>query len=164
MEWPDPRLKQLLVQVSTNIVLTSHQPEYQFVERLVDQDTAQTLRAWIKSPDTGFYTIQFSFKKTPQAKRKTAEFNPDFFLWCAAADQVVVVETKADGDVSPLNSGKLDAAVAHFDTLNDMLEDAGEQCRYRFLFLGPSDYDEFFDALRAGELDDYVSGLQGALA
>jgi type III restriction enzyme len=148
----------------TNVVLTPHQPEYLFVERLMEQENAGTLRSWIKAPDTGFYTIQFSFKKNAQAKRRVADFNPDFFLWQAATDDVIVVETNMSGDTSALNRGKLEAASQHFLVINELLENEGEERRYRFHILAPDDYDDFFDALRAGELDGYVPGLEAALA
>lgn len=148
----------------TNVVLTSHQPEYQFVERLMEQENADALRAWIKAPDTGFYTIQFLFKKNAHAKRRVAEFNPDFFLWRAETEDVIVVETKMSGDTSPLNKGKLEAATEHFAVINELLEKEGEERRYEFHILAPDDYDNFFDALRNGELDGYVSGLQAVLA
>jgi type III restriction enzyme len=147
----------------TNIVLTSHQPEYQFVERLMEQENAETLRSWIKAPDTGFYTIQFSFKKDDAAKRRLAEFNPDFFLWRQDEDEVIVVETKMASDTSSLNRGKLEAAKAHFEVVNALLEAEGEQRRYQFHMLAPDDFDQFFDALRAGDLGVYRSGLQAQL-
>lgn len=147
-----------------NLVLTSHFPEKAFVEALLDKDNADAVRSWVKAPDTGFYTIEFSYKKTPESKRKAGEFNPDFFIWLEENDEVVVVETKADSDDSPINVGKLEAARAHFKVVNDHLAAEGAERRYQFHFLSPSDYDGFFDALRAGESADFVSGLQGALA
>ena len=147
-----------------NVVLTSYRPEFQFVERLFEEGNAKALGRWIKSPDVGFYKIQFAFKKSPTSKRKVAEFNPDFFLVTAEADRILVVETKMDGDASPLNIGKRAAAIEHFKIVNEMLEKRGQDLRYRFHMLGPEDYDSFFGALREGKLDHYVSGLEGALS
>lgn len=147
-----------------NLVLTSHRPEFLFVERLFEEGNAKALGRWIKSPDVGFYKIQFAFKKSPTSKRKVAEFNPDFFLLTAEADRILVVETKMDGDASPLNAGKRAAAVEHFGIVNRMLEEGGQDLRYQFHMLGPEDYDSFFGALRERRLDDYVSGLEGALS
>lgn len=147
-----------------NLVLTSHHPEQAFVSALLDKPNAGAIRSWIKAPDSGFYTIEFSYKKTQESKRKAGEFNPDFFIWLAETDDVVVVETKADTDDSPMNVGKLEAATEHFRVVNEYLEVEGSERRYHFHFLSPSDYDGFFDALRAGESVGFVSGLQGALA
>lgn len=147
-----------------NLVLTSHFPEQAFVSALLKKDNAEVIRSWVKAPDTAFYTIEFSYKKTKESKRKAGEFNPDFFIWLEHKDEIVVVETKADSDDSPINVGKLEAATEHFKVVNEYLEAQGSECRYQFHFLSPSDYDGFFDALRAGESAEFVSGLQGALA
>ena len=77
---------------------------------------------------------------------------------------MVVVETKQDGDISPLNAGKLAAADEHFKTVNELLQKAKKRRRYQFHILGPADYDGFFDALRMGELDGHTSSLQAALS
>ena len=148
----------------TNIVLTSHQPEFLFVGRLVEEETAKAVKSWVKAPDTSFYTIEFSYKKTPESKRKPGDFNPDFFLRLEGKDEVVVVETKQDGDNTPLNAGKLVAAEEHFATVNELLLKAKKKRRYQFHIVGPADYDGFFDALRTGELDGYTSSLQAALS
>lgn len=147
-----------------NVVLTSHHPEKDFVAQLLNKDNAEAIRSWIKAPDSGFYTIEFSYKKTKESKRRPSEFNPDFFIWLEEKDEVVVVETKADNDDSPVNAGKLEAATENFGIVNEYLEDQGLERRYQFHFLSPSDYDGFFDALRLGESADFVSELQGALA
>lgn len=148
----------------TNVVLTSHRPEYLFVRRLLEEETAKSVKSWVKAPDTSFYTIEFSYKKTPESKRKPGEFNPDFFLLLEVQDEVVVVETKQDGDTTPLNAGKLAAAEEHFATVNELLKKAKKKRRYQFHILGPGDYDGFFDALRADELDSYTSSLHAALS
>jgi len=147
-----------------NVVLTSHVPEKDFVSRLLDKDNAEAIRSWVKAPDGGFYTIEFSYKKTKESKRRAGEFNPDFFIWLEDKDEVVVVETKSDNDDSPINVGKLEAASEHFDVVNKYLEDQDLERRYQFHFLSPSDYDGFFDALRNGDSATFVSGLQGTLA
>jgi type III restriction enzyme len=159
-----PVLNSFFFKSPTNIVLTSHQPEYSFVARLVAEETAKKLRGWVKSPDSGFYTIEFSYKQTPDSKRKPSDFNPDFFLLLEDKDEVIVVETKADIDITPINAGKLVAAQEHFKVVNDLLKKNRKKRRYQFHILGPADYDGFFDALRAGELDGYTSSLQAALS
>jgi len=157
-------LNSYLFKSPVNVVLVSYGPEYEFVRRLMEEGTSEALRSWVKAPDTGFYAIEFSYKKTPESKRRPGSFNPDFFLWLTDQDLVVVVETKTDSDVSAINAGKLAAAQSHFATVNELLEQAGEERRYQFHILGPGDYDAFFDALKTDELDGYVSTLQGSLA
>lgn len=153
-----------LLRSPVNVVLTSHAPELRFVERLIEDANAKALRSWVKAPDTGFYEIEYSFKKTPESKRQHGTFNPDFLLSVEGNDLVVVVETKSDGDVNAINAGKLAAAQQHFVAVNERLGSDGSERRYDFHFLSPGDYDSFFDALRADELEDYVSSLQGALS
>ena len=58
---------------------------------------------------------------------------------------------------------RADAAFA-MPEVYEYLEAEGADRRYQFHFLSPSDFDGFFDALRAGESATFVSGLQGALA
>ena len=158
-----PVLNSFFFKSPTNIVLTSHQPEYQFVSRLVDEETAKKLKGWVKAPDSSFYTIEFSYKQTPDSKRKPGDFNPDFFL-LLDTDELIVVETKQDIDTTPINAGKLAAAQEHFKVVNELLKKGHKKRRYQFHILGPADYDSFFDALRAGELAGYTSSLQAALS
>jgi type III restriction enzyme len=144
-----------------NVVLASYAPERQFVARLFRQENAAVIRSWIKAPDVGFYAIEFSYQGRSGGTKRSS-FNPDYFLLLENGD-VVVVETKADGDESPENVGKFKYASDHFAKVNKMLEAAGESRRYRVHFVSPSDYDRFFEALRSAELDRFVSSLQAAL-
>jgi type III restriction enzyme len=148
----------------TNVVLTSYKPEFEFAERLLfNPDNAAAVKAWVKAPDVGFYNIEYGFQPGGNGRSKRGQFNPDFFLLRDAADEVVVVETKANDDVTDQNAGKLAHALAHFDMLNELLKAAGEKRRYTFLFLSPVDYDDFFAGLRDGNLEDFVPTLQAAL-
>lgn len=148
----------------TNVVLTSHTPELRFVQKLVQAKNAGVLRSWVKSPDTGFYEIEYTWQEGGQGRSKRSRFNPDFFLLLKDQDTVVVVETKADNDATAQNAGKGRAADAHFALVNTMLKDQGSDRRYVFRFLSPVDYDRFFESLRDGKLDSFKSTLQGALA
>jgi type III restriction enzyme len=77
---------------------------------------------------------------------------------------VVVVETKADDDSSAVNVGKLKYATDHFKAVNDLLaKQKSVKRRYYFHFVSPMDYDQFFEALRDGKIDSFVSTLQAAL-
>jgi type III restriction enzyme len=76
---------------------------------------------------------------------------------------VVVVETKADDDDSAVSVGKLKYAAEHFKAVNGLLAKNGEKRRYYFHFVSPVDYNRFFEALRDGKIDSFVSTLQAAL-
>ncbi|MDX6453460.1 MAG: type restriction enzyme [Gaiellaceae bacterium] len=144
-----------------NVVLTDHMPERRFVRGLFRKSIADTVKSWVKSPDSGFYTIDYSYQGR-SGGTKRARFNPDFFL-LLKDNSVVVVETKADDDDSPQNVGKLRWARAHFETVNAMLTEAGEKRRYQFHFLSPQDYALFFQHLQDETLDRFTSTLQASL-
>ena len=46
-----------------NVVFASSEPERRFIRALVDEQNAKKLDAWIKSPDVGFYSIEYSLGK-----------------------------------------------------------------------------------------------------
>jgi type III restriction enzyme len=147
-----------------NVVLTSHTPERLFVERLLQADNAATLKAWVKAPDVGFFPIEYGFQPGGNGRSKRGQFNPDFFLLREDANEVVVVETKADDDFSDTNAGKLAYANAYFSKLNELLAPKRNKRCYQFHFLSPVDYDDFFAGLREGKLSTFVSTLQAALS
>lgn len=147
-----------------NVVATSHVPELLFVERLLDPGNVAALKAWIKAPDVGFFPIEYGYQPGGNGRSKRGQFNPDFFLLRKDADEVIAVETKADDDTSDLNVGKLAFSDAYFLKLNELLEEGRKKRRYQFHFLSPRDYDDFFAALREGDLGDFVSTLQAALS
>lgn len=147
----------------TNIVLTDHQPERRFAQRLFATKSARVLRSWVKAPDSGFYEIEYAFQEGGAGRSKRGTFNPDFFLWLDGTDTVVVVEVKADGDDSWRNKGKAAAAAAHFAEVNRILEKEGLSRRYVFVMLTPRDFDKFFEAVRSDEPFRFRSGLQGLL-
>ena len=147
-----------------NVVLGSHKPERDFIRRLFQAPNAAALAAWVKSPDVGFYTIEYGFQPGGNGRSKRGNFNPDFILQRADGDEVVVVETKADDDITDQNRGKLAYALAYFAKLNEMLVAQGDERRYQFHFLSPKDYDDFFTGLRDGDLESFTSSLQAALS
>jgi type III restriction enzyme len=140
-----------------NLVIANHKPELLFIRKLTNQDTAQVLSGWLKSTDTDFYPIEYSWRKGEHVKR--GFFNPDFFLRVGSV--IIVVEIKGDeehDDPSVENRAKYRAAKNHFSLVNNMVQDH----EYRFHFLTPKDYDAFFQFLREG-LHDYISSLDVAL-
>ena len=147
----------------TNVVLSDHDPERRFIDRLMDPGTAKEVDAWVKAPDTGFYEIEYTFQEGGTGRSKRGKFNPDFFICLKGGKKVVVCEVKADGDDSWRNKGKMSAARAHFDEVNRLLKEAGETRRYVVRIVSPKDYDKFFEALRAGKPETFESSLQAAL-
>jgi type III restriction enzyme len=167
-EMPDPKNLYEVVNTydfrsPTNVVLTDHQPEYRFAQRLFLPKNAKALRSWIKAPDSGFYEIEYAFQEGGAGRTKRGKFSPDFFLWMKDVDVVVVCEIKADGDDSWRNKGKMTAADSHFPEVNRLLKQEGLQRRYVVHIITPRDYDKFFEALRNGEPESFRSGLQGVL-
>jgi len=59
---------------SLNVVFTHSKPERKFVEKLIDN--SDLIDAWIKSRDTSFYSIDYSWRKGEHPKQ--GKFNPDF--------------------------------------------------------------------------------------
>jgi type III restriction enzyme len=146
-----------------NVVLADHAPERVFVQKLLNPKNSKVLRSWVKAPDSGFYEIEYSFQEGGVGRSKRGKFNPDFFLWLEDSDVLVVVEIKGDGDESWRNKGKLNAARAHFQIVNELLEAEGAARRYSFHFLTPKHFDPFFETVRDGTVTSFVSGLQGQL-
>jgi len=144
-----------------NLILASHKPERGFVARLLKQENAAVITSWVKSPDVGFYKIEYSYQGTGGGTKR-GSFNPDYFLLLDTG-HVVVVETKEDDDDSVVNAGKLKYATDHFKAVNEILKRKREKRRYHFHFVSPVDYNRFFEALRNGEIDSFVSTLQAAL-
>lgn len=138
-----------------NVAFASYKPEQEFMKRLVSENNARTIDAWIKSPDTGFYHIDYSWRKGEHPKQ--GRFNPDFFI--IVGDDILVVEVKMDGDVSDENEAKLKHARKHFERVNHLQK----KQHYYFKFLSPHDYDLFFHELRAGKHRDFKGKLEADL-
>ena len=146
-----------------NTVIATSEPEYNFLKRyLFKNENAQKIQAWIKSRDTGFYSIEYSYKLNSHTKVST--FNPDFIIKLDKTDDVYVfIEIKDDGDNSPENKGKNKAAKEHLNLLNRKLKDEGVNEKYLFHFLSPNEYEIFFQYLRDDKLESFVSGLDNLL-
>jgi type III restriction enzyme len=138
-----------------NMVFASYKPERDFIKRLVSEENAKYIDAWVKSPDIGFYSISYSWRKGEHPKQ--GRFNPDFFI--KIGQDVLVIEIKADGDISDENGAELKYAREHFGRVNSL---QAEQ-RYYFKFLSPESYDLFFQRLREGKYHDFMSTLEADL-
>lgn len=135
-----------------DIVLTKGSPERAFIDQLCKIDVSNSIDSWIKSRDIGFYSIEYSWRKSTHPKINN--FNPDFFIKVNSNNctYYVVVEIKSDDDVSDENKGKYKCALEHFETLNYLLEKNQIKEKYIFHFLSPSSYAEFFEYLKDGTL------------
>lgn len=146
-----------------NMVIATADPEYKFLKQyLLKNENAQKIKAWVKSRDIGFYSIEYSYKINSHTK--VGSFNPDFIIKLDKVDDIYLfLEIKDDGDNSLENKGKHRAAKEHFNLLNQKLSDKGINEKYIFHFLSPSDYETFFQYLREDKLDKFVSGLDNLL-
>jgi len=138
-----------------NVVFASYGPERKFIQGLTSEQTAKALDAWVKSPDVGFYSFEYSWQKGTHPKQ--GSFNPDFFI--KMDKDVIVAEIKMDNDVSDENKAKLRYAKEHFARVNELQKEQ----RYYFKFLSPGSYDLFFKALREKAYKDFRSELEAKL-
>jgi len=141
-----------------DIVFLNAAPERKFAEKLVRNENASVLDAWLKSTNQSFYTIEYSLSSKSGNHTKQGKFNPDFFVKTSdeEIEYITVVEIKDDQDYSDLNKAKFKWATIHFQELNKQLEENNVNQRYNFHFLSPENYDDFFEYLRNGKL---VQGL-----
>lgn len=138
-----------------NVIIAASEPERKFIQGLVDTETAKCIDGWIKSPDVGFYSIEFYWKKGTHPKQ--GSFNPDFFI--KKGKKMFVVEIKMDGDISDENAAKLNYARDHFECLNKLVSN----CHYQFNILSPNSFDSFFEHLKRNDRKPFVSLLEAAL-
>ena len=147
-----------LFKTPLNIVLAERRPERDFVRQLLKPENATAIDAWIKSTDQGFYEFEYAWRKGEHPKR--GYFNPDFFI--KKGNDILVIEIKGDEEIddpSDENKGKYRYARQHFETLNQQQEES----RYFFHFLTPRDYDAFFQFVREGNYEAFVSTLDAVL-
>ncbi|MDP2643802.1 MAG: hypothetical protein Q8P24_02575, partial [Desulfobacterales bacterium] len=126
-------------------VLVSHFPEKEFVFLLLEN--SQYLDAWIKSPDKGFYAIDYEYWKGGRDRIRRG-FNPDFFIKSDLDKYINIlkkkgevknidvlrelqdkgyealvraVEIKSDDDDDEATPAKAEWAKAHFEAVNAKL-------------------------------------------
>ncbi|MDO8558056.1 MAG: DEAD/DEAH box helicase family protein [bacterium] len=157
-----PKNEEEFVTSQSAIYVTSS-PEIEFVKSVFNDVTF--FAGFIKSPDKGFYSIPYSFKPTAAGSThvKRSSFNPDFFLVKKGTKDVLVVEIKQDDDLAQENKAKYRDACEHFTQLNQELVTAGEEWRYHFYFLSPTDYASFLDVTREGKYIGWKSELMQGL-
>jgi type III restriction enzyme len=146
-----------LFRTPQDLVILHHQPEQQFVFRLIED--SRYVNTWIKSPDRDFYSLDYEYWKGGK-DRVRRFFNPDFFIRIVIRhcllripqeapalerlrqleDQgieevILVVEIKSDDDQSEETRAKDQYAREHFKALNSRLRevnpaDLPEHLRY----------------------------------
>jgi len=138
-----------------NITFTAQKPEREFVKRLIEDENAKAIDAWIKSRDVGFYSIEYSWRKGEHPKQ--GSFNPDFFI--KTENDILVVEIKEDKAITDENMAKLKYARQHFQRVNKLQD----KQKYYFKFLSPESYDQLFESLRKGKYKEFKSKLEANL-
>lgn len=170
--YPIEMLKQVIqesLKRSGNSVITDKlsksEPERKFIMKLTEKENADNIDNWIKSPSTGFYSIEYAWKKNPRHGEaiRYDQFNPDFFL--KIRDKLVVVEIKDDSEIqdpSPENIGKYKSAVEHFEIINTYIKSHKQENginEYCFTMLTPKNYDIFFESIKKNNIERFNSEL-----
>jgi len=146
-----------------NLAIADSENERRFILALIQPENVKRYDAWIKSPSTRFYEIDYAWKKREHPKR--GKFSPDFFI--KVVDLILVVEIKGDeelSDPSEENRKKNEYALAHFQRVNEHLAEEGSPLRYRFNFLTPRSFNVFFQSLRDGTIATFRSALDVKLS
>jgi len=160
-------INKFLFKTPLDLIFTKSTPERKFIRELCKYDNAEKIDSWLKSRDMNFYSIEYSITSVGGKHSKTQSFNPDFFIKLknGKTTHFIIVEIKADGDVSDENRAKLKYGVQHFKDLNTELEELKIDEKYHFHFLSPNSYDVFFEYLRNGQLiqDKFRSDLEDKL-
>ncbi len=146
-----------------NAVIADHENERRFVKMLIEPDNVACYDAWLKSTHIRFYEIDYAWKKGQHPKR--GKFSPDFFI--SVGHRILVIEIKGDeelSDPSDENRKKNEYAQAHFQRLNEHLEQEGDPTRYQFNFLTQRNFNQFFQSLRDRNIANFRSELDVKLA
>jgi len=141
-----------------NAVIADHDNERKFIRELIDSNNLSYINAWIKSTVMNFYPIDYYWKKVEHPKRGT--FNPDFFV--KIGDLISVVEIKDDVEIkdsAPENKKKKEYADKHFERVNEYLKNKKQKIKYKFNFLTPADFGNYFQSIQDGSIKDFRSQL-----
>lgn len=137
-------VNQSLFKTPQNLVIVSHDPERDFIIKLVNH--SRYIDAWIKSRDMGFYSLNYEFWKGGKDRTRRS-FNPDFFIKIkldkyikqledknskytdklyklqddGIREIICVVEIKSDDDHEEVTRAKEKAGKEHFELLNKRL-------------------------------------------
>jgi type III restriction enzyme len=131
-------VNQSMFRTPQDMVIVSHAPERKFVFQLIEH--SRLIDSWVKSPDQGFYSLDYTFWKKGK-DRTVRSFNPDFFIklnlnsYLSQLDTIptnlrklqnrgikaliLVVEIKGDVEVDEaVARAKDQAGEEHFETLS----------------------------------------------
>ena len=144
-----------------NAVIADSNPERKFILQLINQSNISHYDSWIKSTSIRFYEIDYMWRRSKVGEHtKKGKFSPDFFI--KSGNLILVVEIKGDEEInepSDENRKKNEFAIAHFERINQYLQDKGSHIRYKFNFLTPKDFGTYFQYLRNGNITNYSSDL-----
>jgi len=146
-----------------NVAIADSENEQRFIKMILKAENITYYDAWIKSTSTRFYEIDYAWKKGEHPKR--GKFSPDFFI--KAGNLISVVEVKGEEELkepSDENRKKNEYAVAHFERLNEHMEQEGNSVRYKFNFLTERSFNIYFQSLRDGSIANFRSELDVKLA
>lgn len=147
-----------------NAVIADSENENTFIKRLIEPDNNKCFQSWIKSSSTGFYEIDFAWRKGEHAKQ--GKFNPDFFIKVNET-LILIIEIKDDTEIydpSEENIKKNDYAKKHFSRINLHLESQDSDLQYQFHFLTPKNFNSFFQHLKETRLQGFQSELDVKLS
>jgi len=175
-----------LFRTPQDIVILSHEPERQFLFRLIEH--SRLISSWAKSPNTEFYTLDYEYWKAGK-DRVRRSFNPDFFIKISLSDYIVhlseesgatavkrlhelqdkgvedlilVVEIKSDDDESESTRAKGQYGEDHFQSLNRRLTETNP-IDLPEPFRESVNQQYLFYVLRPGEYPSWFSRLRSGL-
>jgi len=77
-------------------IVTTGDPEMNFVKKLIGENVAKSIDSFIKSTDSSFYKFDYTWKKGTH--QQYSHFNPDFFI--KKGNMIIVVEIKDDAQIT----------------------------------------------------------------
>jgi type III restriction enzyme len=126
-------------------VLVSHSPEKEFVFLLLEN--SQYLDAWIKSPDKGFYSIDYEYWKGGRDRVRRG-FNPDFFIKIDLDKYINILKKKGE--------------VKNIDALWE-LQDKGHETLVRAVEIKSDDDDDEATPAKAEWAKDHFEAVNAKL-
>jgi hypothetical protein len=176
-----------LFRTPQELVILSHDPERQFMYRLIEH--GKWLDGWIKAADTDFYSIDYEYWRHGK-DRVRRSFNPDFFIRvhlsgyltkltpdaavngiaklhelqdAGIEDLIFVVEIKSDEDESEETTAKEAYAREHFVAINRRLRET-QEVDLPAHFRDSTRQHYLFSLLRPSDYPGWFSRLKNGLA
>jgi type III restriction enzyme len=114
-------VNEYLFKTPLDMVFVSHDPEFKFIRHLAKKENTEKMDAWIKSRDSGFYSIEYSITTSGGKHTKHPTFNPDFFIKISKNKMTyfIVIEIKSDNDDSQENKAKLKWTRQNFNNIKE---------------------------------------------